>query len=188
MLRGSAELRSRAFQLTSSARFFRDYHYRVWAATDPPANPLLRDEVRNLNFWMFSNTPRQTRLASAHDTMLKDGPDVFSAPAPSEIIFDVPAGASTAAGEFGIDPRAYESAEWSDGVEFIVEFTDHRKQVLPLYRRLLQPFKETKDRGMQRFSISIPAGVAGEIRLRTTVDPFNTRKRYWSYWTNVKFN
>ncbi len=188
MLRGSAELRSRAFQLTSSAGFFHDYRYRVWAAADPPANPLLRDEVRNLNFWMFSDTPRQAKLASARDTMLKDGPDVFSAPAPSEIIFDVSAGASTVAGEFGIDPRAYESAEGSDGVEFIVEFADRRQQVRLLYRRLLQPFKETKDRGMQRFSISVPAGIAGEVRLRTTVDPFNTGKRYWSYWTNVKFN
>jgi hypothetical protein len=105
---------------------------------------------------------------------------------PSEIVIDVPDEATSVEGAFAILAAAYEEGA-TDGVEFIVACGPKDGEPQELSRRLLEPKTRPEDRGLQRFSLSLPPGVGRRIILQATTGPADNAFWDWACWSDVRF-
>ena len=125
-----------------------------------------------------SRTPTMI-VEEAGTRMLKVDP-------PSEIVIDVPAEATTVEGAFAMLAAAYEEGA-TDGAEFIVTCGPSAGELQELSRRLLAPETRPEDRGVQRFSLPLPAGDERRLILRTTPGPAGHDLWDWACWADVRF-
>jgi len=121
------------------------------------------------------------------------GRDVLMAPPESELVFEIPPGAHSLRGVFGIAPESYTRARRStDGVRFVVEMRRQGQapQELPelLFERLLEPQGRREDRGFQSLCVDLPEGARGTLVLRTLNDPGMDRRGDLAFWTELAFD
>jgi hypothetical protein len=115
-----------------------------------------------------------------------DGRLEYFAHAPSELAYEVQAGATALRGGFGIRPAAYapENRGPTDGAEFIVRWRDAAGQEQILFRRLLRPRDEAGDRGVQSLRVALPPG-PGRLSLRISPGPTDNAASDWTFWTDL---
>jgi hypothetical protein len=109
--------------------------------------------------------------------------------APGEMHFQLTqAGTYTISSEFGILAGAYDPIQNkspTDGVEFSVSLLENEQETV-LFKRLLQPLKLAKDRGIQSNKVTFQINTPGELILRTHPGPANSPLSDWSFWRAVQ--
>lgn len=164
---------------------------------------LVADTAENLNIPRLRlagerlNHPRLHEVVPAHLRevvhpydlavhVLEDHP-VLDAHAPTDVVLDLPEGPRELVIEFGILPGAWQANPPTDGMEFRVEvLRPAGASPVVLWRRFLDPVALPENRGRQRATIPIPAGAAGELRLRTLPGPTNSISCDWGYWRRIE--
>lgn len=119
---------------------------------------------------------------SAHDLT---GRLVADAHAPTDFVFEIPAGATQVQLEYGILPGAYTSAQPTDGVEFRVELRPEDGSRRTLFSRTLEPVNFPADRGTHRATVAIPADSKGRLVCRTLPGPSGSISSDWAYWARI---
>jgi len=151
----------------------------VWSAVPPP--PATEDP-----FSMMS--PRPARLAFAHEAAAfnVEGAWSVSAHPPSELEFQLPAGAHQITAEFVMSPGSYTGGGDTDGVEF--EFTLQNPGGAPtvVFYRYLQPLTVPADRGPQRAEIALDARPGAVVIARTKPGPAGHANFDWAFWRRIE--
>jgi hypothetical protein len=109
---------------------------------------------------------------------------VFIAHPPTELEFEVPAGARSLTLAFGMITEAY-TQHGSDGVDLIVELREAGGSVHELWHRRLNPRDEPGDRPRQTATITLPALRTGRLVLRSGPGPAGNRDYDWVYFSAV---
>jgi hypothetical protein len=109
------------------------------------------------------------------------------APAPSEIVFDVPRFAQILEGSFGLRFLPSFFGKVVDQADFIVEFVAHDRKPLQLFHRRLIPEVNPGDRWTQTFSVALPKNNSGQIRLRAIIPPDGYKLGKTAYWADINF-
>jgi hypothetical protein len=111
---------------------------------------------------------------------------VLNAHAPTDVIFDLPAHATVAVAEFGMDPGSYVKKNHTDGVEFRVELVlaDGSHQIL--HSTYLSPTDKPSDRGERTLRVDIPPGSRGQLWFRTRPGPTGSIACAWAYWAKIE--
>lgn len=133
-------------------------------------------------------TPRPREVYSQFGLGLNTVGDqtVFGAHPVTELVFDPPPGARRLQAGFGVLPAAYaDPVKATDGVQFEVMLSRPDGTYEVLAQRLLNPVARAEDRGTQFFDLPLPAGMGGEIILRTGPGPADNFSYDWAYWTTV---
>ncbi len=139
---------------------------------------------------VFAGADRLPLAGHAHIPMTPlpyDGRTVVFAHPDSEIELPLNATDRQFTVVFGFIAGAYAGGNATDGAEFTIE---HRPATGParlLFHRYLDPALRTADRGPQRAEVTIPAGSAGRILLRTGNHPGRNLAWDWCYWTELRF-
>ena len=109
--------------------------------------------------------------------------------APSALTVRKPIGARWLRGGFGIFPGAYEHPRDStDGADFAVYLSAGPKSPRrELFHRFLNPREVAADRGLQSFSIELPATSGGLVEFVITPGPKGNDAYDWSYWSAPMF-
>lgn len=107
--------------------------------------------------------------------------------APSTMVLRVPPGAQTLTIAYGLLPSAYEDASPTDGATFEILWVDG-EQRQELLTHAIDPVNNPGDRGLQRFSIALPASPTGQARLELRTGNVHTTARDWTYWGNPDFH
>jgi hypothetical protein len=176
-----------ALSITGDAGRWRCYKHDVSLVLEdvpglagPPLEPA---RARTLLYPMFDTTPLEARSAVTVSPRCCDGDEVLVVHPDGELAFQVPPGAHTVSGKFGITPDAYAKGA-TDGVQFTVVHIAPDGVERVLFRRYLDPSAEPRDRGMQTFRAELPQS-AGRVVCRTTNLPGKTVDCDWSYWTRI---
>jgi hypothetical protein len=114
-----------------------------------------------------------------------DGKAVFNAHAPTDVVFELTAGATEATAEFGILPAAYEGKNTTEGVEFRVELITLDGKRRTLHSTYLSPSHRPADRGDKTLRVPLPAGARGQVWFRTLPGPTGSIACAWAYWSRI---
>lgn len=142
-------------------------------------NPLNRER-----FYMFGVAPVSFESANLPTNEQVDGQQVMVIHAPSEMVFDVPPGATTLSGQHGFLAGAYEGKNNTNGAEFVITWSDG-KDAVEIYRRFLNPKNVPDDRGLVSFKIDLKPYVGGRLYLRTLPGPYNDMGWDWTAWSKI---
>ncbi|HND60527.1 MAG TPA: hypothetical protein PLB90_03545 [Opitutaceae bacterium] len=115
-----------------------------------------------------------------------NGRQVFSAHVPTDLLFEVPDGATTLDAEFGIFPAAYTGTNATEGVEFRVELYSPDGSRRTIYSTYLSPSRVPGDRGEKTLHVTLPEKAAGHLSLRTLPGPTNSIACGWAYWGRIE--
>jgi hypothetical protein len=113
------------------------------------------------------------------------GRPFFTAHPDTRIWLKVPPGRRRIAFEFDITPGAYEGLrrdEATDGVEFSIGQVDADGSRVELFRRLLNPFAELRDRGVQKMVLAVDLPPDVELLFATGPGSANNYTRDWAEW------
>jgi hypothetical protein len=153
-----------------------------------PTSTAAKNYFAQLNqevFYMFKTPP------SSYDTNTKpsiqqiDGTDVMVMHAPSEMIFDLPANATTLSGRHGYVAGAYTDSGKTNGGDFVITWSDGRNSI-EIYRRFLNPLTKVEDRGLLSFQLDLTPYKGGRLYFRTLPGPFNDKGWDWTAWTDIE--
>lgn len=173
--------------------------------TSPQDRDCLKDEVRvrlyrlppsdaGVNFFkeadkamfhMFVDAPSSYHSLNPPNEDLIDKRKVMIMHAPSEMVFDVPAGAKEMQGYYGFIPGAYSDGGRTNGAEFVVYWTAGGEPAI-LHERFLDPVKRMNDRGLQKFSVKLPKDT-GQVYLRVNPGPYGEYAFDWTGWSGIEF-
>lgn len=135
-------------------------------------------------------TPTQVIAPNGAVSEMRAGRREFFAHAPSQLHYEVPAGATAIRGVFGFREGAYapENQGATDGAVFSVVWRDARggdagERVL--FRQGLRPREEAADRGPQFFRAELPAPGPGRLELRISPGPAENPASDWTYWADL---
>ncbi len=142
-------------------------------------------EVDKAKFWMFVDSPVSYQALNPPNEDLIDRRPVMIMHAPSEMIFDVPAGATQINGAYGFLPGAYSNGGRTNGAEFVIYWSNGGEPVI-LHERFLDPVNKMSDRGLQKFSVKLPKS-SGRVFLRVNPGPFGEFAFDWTGWTGIEF-
>ncbi|HEY4302746.1 MAG TPA: hypothetical protein VGM73_17890 [Candidatus Didemnitutus sp.] len=141
-------------------------------------------QVERVRFHLFQSTPVSFQAAVPPTEEAIDGRPVMVLHAPSEMTFDVPAGAHEIAGTFGYMPGAYSNGGNTDGAEFFVEAEVNGQRRI-LFDRFLDPVHTAADRGLQSFRAALPVPAASRLYLRVSAGARNNNSWDWTAWTGI---
>lgn len=113
---------------------------------------------------------------------------VFFAHAPSVITYATPPKSTRLRGRFGFRPGAYAETNngRTDGAEFVITWINANGQRTELFRRLLQPWDVTADRGEQPFDVMLPAAqTEGKLEFGINSGPAGNSASDWTYWSDL---
>ena len=136
-------------------------------------------------FHMFAEPPISYEALNAPNEDIIDGRTVMIMHAPSQMIFEVPAGATMIQGDFGFVPGAYQNGGRTNGALFTVYWTDGSDRFV-LHERYLDPVPRLNDRGLQHFSAKLPKGT-GNVIMRIDPGEFGEYAFDWTGWTGIEF-
>jgi hypothetical protein len=136
-------------------------------------------------FHMFVDAPVSYNAFNPPNEDLIDQKKVMIMHAPSEMVFDVPAGATTFTGAFGFVSGAYSNGGKTNGAEFVISWSDGNDPVI-LLERFMNPVVKANDRGLQTFSLRLPKGT-GKVFCRVNPGPFGEYAFDWTGWTAIEF-
>lgn len=139
----------------------------------------------NSFFSMFIDAPVAYQALNPPNGDLIDGQPVMVLHAPSEMTFEVPAGARELRGAFGFLPGAYLEGGNTNGAKFQIYSQDQSEPVI-LLDRFMTPKTTMDDRGLQPFRVRIPEGTH-RLYLRVTAGPYGDFAYDWTAWTAIEF-
>ncbi len=115
------------------------------------------------------------------------GQPIFYAHAPSTLTYRLAGDGVRLHGNFGFRPGAYDSTNLNptDGAEFQIVLLQPDGTQLVLFRRLLEPVKNTGDRGPQPLLVKLPEKAQGLLQLVITNGPAGSATSDWTYWSNL---
>ena len=105
--------------------------------------------------------------------------------APSEMDFELPAGAQEVSGAFGFPEGAYQNGGRSNGAEFRVIWTDGTDRIV-VFSRFLNPREVPADRGLQHFRAPLKNLAGGQLRLEVDPGPYHDNGWDWTAWTGIE--
>jgi hypothetical protein len=140
--------------------------------------------VNRLKFHMFAVAPIFLEGPSPPSAEHIDGRVVMVVHAPSEMVFNIPAGATKVSGWHGILAGAYAEPNNTNGAEFIITWSNGA-QSAELYRRFLDPKRNSGDRGLKNFRLDIGHLPPGRLYFRILPGPYNDVSWDWTAWTGV---
>ena len=108
---------------------------------------------------------------------------LFSHP-PCRLRFDLGDEVTTVRGFYGFFAGAYSGEGKTDGVQFVIEWTDPSGHTTELLNRLLDPINMPADRNEQSFNLTLPPG-QGQLSLITREGPRSDITYDWVYWSDV---
>jgi hypothetical protein len=153
------------------------------AAKEIPVPRMLAD-VQGRTFW-----PEPKSVASAAPTRVEifHGTPALMVRAPSRIVVEVPAGASSFSCYFGIPAEAYTGIGKTPGVVVSIAVQDESGRRRWRLDRFLQPLSRADDRG--RFSFQVPIDITHDhsITLTTSPGPSGNAEGGWSVWSQCRF-
>lgn len=136
-------------------------------------------------FHMFKDTPISYEALNPPNEDMIDKRPVMIMHAPSQMVFEVPAGATMIEGSFGFVPGAYQNGGRTNGAQFTVFWSDGGDRMV-LHERYLNPVTRLNDRGLQHFSAPIPKG-KGHVIFRIDPGENNEYAFDWTGWTGIEF-
>jgi hypothetical protein len=136
-------------------------------------------------FHMFVDTPASFQALNPPNEDLIDKRKVMIMHAPSEMVFDVPAGATEMHGSYGFIPGAYSNGGRTNGAEFVIYWSSGSEPTI-LHERYLDPVKSMNDRGLQKFFVKLPKST-GRVHLRINPGPFGEYAFDWTGWSGIEF-
>ncbi|MDQ5977566.1 MAG: hypothetical protein QG602_538 [Verrucomicrobiota bacterium] len=136
-------------------------------------------------FHMFSEPPISYEAHNPPNEDLIDQRTVMIMHAPSQMIFEVPAGTTMIQGAFGFVAGAYSKGGNTNGALFTVYWTDGSDRMV-LHERYLNPVPRLNDRGLQHFSARLPKGT-GHVVMRIDPGEFGEYAFDWTGWTGIEF-
>lgn len=135
-------------------------------------------------FAMFKSYPVAFQSQTGFSGAMIDGKGVAVMHAPSQMIFEMPAGAKTISGQYGFVEATYTNGGNTNGAWFIVYWSDGTKRT-DLLARFLNPVNVPGDRGLQDFSASLKGLSGGRLYLETGPGPYNDYSWDWTGWTGI---
>jgi hypothetical protein len=99
------------------------------------------------------------------------------------VVYDCPADLRAIIVGFQLPRRAYADERGnrqSDGIGAVVEFIDEEGNTELLYQRVIDPHRQSSDRGIIRARVGLP-GRPGRLVVRLTTGPKNDSSFDWSY-------
>jgi hypothetical protein len=157
----------------------------LFALTPSTARADYVEQAARERFWTFKTVPLSFRAFSQPGEAEIDGQKTIVMHAPSEMVFDVPHGATHVSGSFGYVRGAYEAGGHTDGAEFRVIWTKGNERAV-IYARFLNPFDNPADRGLQTFQVSLKGLAGGQLRLEVNPGPKNDHRWDWTAWTSIE--
>jgi hypothetical protein len=147
------------------------------------------DEIRRAYFYMMTPAPKLYSIPYDLSVYNADTRHPrFSAHATTELIFDIPAGATAVKGIVGVMDNAYLQGS-TKGVAFEVFARKPGADDLLLTRTFLEPRFTPSDRGPKNFNIPIPAGYEGhEIVIRSRPGPTGDASFGWGYIEKISIH
>lgn len=136
-------------------------------------------------FHMFMDAPISYQSLNPPNEDVIDKRRVMILHAPSEMIFEVPAGVTEIRGAYGFVPGAYSNGGKTNGAEFVVHWSSGGEPVV-LHERFLDPVNRVNDRGLQKFSVKLPKST-GRVFLRVNPGPYGQYAFDWTGWTGIEF-
>ena len=138
-------------------------------------------------FRMMNRTPsRLVTTVPAIDTFM-EGEHRLQMHPPSLMEFTITAPVTSLRAKIGfLSPGAWERADGTDGVDFIVEWVDASGRVVPLGSRFLDPKRHAEDRAAQIIVVDLGGRHDGKLRLRTAAGPTGNAAFGWTYWTALE--
>ncbi len=158
---------------------------RVFSLPESKAGTDYFREADKALFHMFVHAPVSFTALNPPNEDLIDKRKVMIMHAPSEMVFDVPAGATEMQGYYGFIPGAYSDGGRTNGAEFVAYWSGGGEPVI-LHERYLDPVKKMGDRGLQKFSVKLPKGT-GQVFLRINPGPFGEFAFDWTGWSGIEF-
>ncbi|MBS0662190.1 MAG: hypothetical protein JSR48_02925 [Verrucomicrobia bacterium] len=136
-------------------------------------------------FDMMHPRPAEVIVPFGLSVSLMEGRRVFNAHSPTDVIFDLPAGARQLDADFGVLPDAYEKNPGPSGIRFLVELVDSSGHRTTLFEKYLDPRDEPADRGFHHLKVPLPGGSIARLVLRTTPGPKGNISYTWGFWSAV---
>jgi hypothetical protein len=136
-------------------------------------------------FHMFMDAPVSYEALNPPNEDAIDGRRVMIMHAPSQMVFDVPAGATVITGAYGFVPGAYSNGGKTNGAEFVITWTDGSNPVI-LSERYMTPVTNPDDRGLQKFSLKLPRGT-GRVLMQVKPGLYGEYAFDWTGWTAIEF-
>lgn len=136
-------------------------------------------------FSMFKSVPIVFEAQTVPSVTEVDGAKVIVLHAPSEMVFQLEAGARRITGGFGLLPGAWSSGGNTNGANFTVYWSNGVERIT-LFERYLAPVREPKDRGLQQFDVALPDRRDGQIFLNVGAGAENNFSWDWSFWTGIE--
>jgi hypothetical protein len=136
-------------------------------------------------FHMFTDAPVSYQALNPPNEDQIDKRKVMVMHAPSEMIFEVPPGATEVVGAYGYLPGAYTEGGRTNGAEFVI-YCNRDGELHVLHERYLDPLRRMNDRGLQKFVAKIPHGTE-RIYMRINPGPFGEYAFDWTGWTGIEF-
>jgi hypothetical protein len=137
-------------------------------------------------FHMFVDAPTSFTALNPPNEDRIDHRRVMILHAPSEMVFDVPAGATQLHGHYGFVPGAYTAGGNTNGAEFVIVWVGGDGEPVLLHERFLDPVRRLQDRGLHTFTVNLPRS-SGQVFLRVLPGPFNEFAWDWTGWTGIEF-
>ena len=136
----------------------------------------------------FSPRPQEVAAPFGVSGSLVGDQLVFNIHAPTDIVFELPAGITTAELEFGFHAAAFAAGNLGDGVDLSLEFQPHDSlDRSTLWAQHLDPFKNPADQAPQNARITFASLPAGRAFLRVKSEAAHNYAFDWTYWQRVEF-
>lgn len=142
-------------------------------------NPMNRE-----HFFMFDVVPVSFESANLPTNEKIEGVDVMVIHVPSQMVFNVPDGATTLTGRLGMLVGAYTNGGNSNGAEFVITWANGKEPV-EVFHRFLDPKNRPADRGLIDFQVDLTPYKGGRLYFRTLPGPYNDKGWDWTAWTAI---
>lgn len=136
-------------------------------------------------FHMFVDTPISYEALNPPNEDSIDKRTVMIFHAPSQLVFEVPAGATELQGAYGFAAGAYSNGGRTNGAEFAIYWSDGNDPLV-LHERYLDPLTKVNDRGLQKFAVRLPKS-SGRVTLRISPGLHGEYAFDWTGWTGIEF-
>lgn len=153
-----------------------------------PPSDAGKDYFKNADkakFHMFLDTPISYEALNPPNEDAIDKHRVMIMHAPSQMVFEVPAGKTMVQAGFGFVAGAYLNGGRTNGAQFTVYWSDGSDRVV-LHERYLDPLTKMNDRGLQRFSAKLPRA-KGHVTFRIDPGEHGEFAYDWTGWTGIEF-
>jgi hypothetical protein len=146
--------------------------------------PRMFADVQGRVFWP---EPKSVESTAPARLMIFHGTPALIVRAPSKIVLEIPANASSFTGYFGTPEDADTGDDKTQGVEISIVVQDRSGKNRLGLDRLLKPSARADDRG--RFSFRIPIDSAHDRSITLTTQPgfSGSAKDSWLFWSQCRF-